>query len=153
MTGLRVEYYNHIKDYIHPNLHTFIEHYWNGDLINLPPFHGCSHRNRNGTNKLINYSNGHQCITPSWRNKNILYNYWKKNIKPKYKSKIGFFYVTRYMTQTNFRHLFKNKGYLVYNYKLKKYEHMNKTPLHHEYKSIWQFKNEYFLKNALSQKA
>ena len=57
------------------------------------------------------------------------------------------------MTQTNFRHLFKNKGCLVYNYKLKKYEHMNKTPLHHEYKSMLQFKNEYFFKNALSQKA
>ena len=74
-------------------------------------------------------------------------------MKPKHKSKIGFFYVTRYMTQTNFRHLLKNKGYLVYNYKLKKYEHMNKTPLHHEYKSMLQFKNEYFFKNALSQKA
>ena len=24
MTVLRVEYYNHIKDYTHPNLHTFI---------------------------------------------------------------------------------------------------------------------------------
>ena len=62
-------------------------------------------------------------------------------------------YVTRYMTQTNFRHLFKNKGYLVYNYKLKKYEHLNKTPLHQEYKSMQQFKNEFFFKNALSQKA
>ena len=29
------------------------------------------------------------------------------------------------MTQTRNRYLFKNKGYFVYNYKLKKYEHMN----------------------------
>ena len=46
------------------------------------------------------------------------------------------------MTQTNFRHLFKNKGYLVYNYKLKKYERLNKTPLDQEYKSMQKFKNE-----------
>ena len=57
------------------------------------------------------------------------------------------------MNQTEFRDLFKNKGYLVYNYKLQKYEHLNKTPLHHEYKSMQQFKKEYFFKNALSQKA
>ena len=57
------------------------------------------------------------------------------------------------MIQTKFRHLFKNRGYLVYNYKLKKYEHINKTPLHHEFKSMQQFKKEYFFKHALSQKA
>ena len=57
-------------------------------------------------------------------------------LEKKYKTKIGFFYWTRYMTQTRdlFRYLFKNKGYLVYNYKLKKYEHMNDTPMHHDFK-------------------
>ena len=49
---LTVEYYNHVKDYIHRHLHTFIEDYQNENLITLPPFHGCGHRNRNGTNKL-----------------------------------------------------------------------------------------------------
>ena len=33
------------------------------------------------------------------------------------------------MTRTNRRHLFKNKGNFVYNYKLKKYEHMSETPM------------------------
>ena len=33
------------------------------------------------------------------------------------------------MTWTNRRHLFKNKGNFVYNYKLKEFEHMSKTPL------------------------
>ena len=55
-------------------------------------------------------------------------------LEKKYKTKIGFFYWTRYMTQTRDRYLFKNKGYLVYNYKLKKYEHMNDTPMHHDFK-------------------
>ena len=36
-------------------------------------------------------------------------------LEKKYKTKIGFFYWTRYMTQTRDRYLFKNKGYLVYN--------------------------------------
>ena len=65
MAVLTVEYYNHVKDYIHPHLHTFIEDYQNENLITLPPFHGCGHRNRNGTNKPINYSNGYQCVTPT----------------------------------------------------------------------------------------
>ena len=33
------------------------------------------------------------------------------------------------MTRTKCRHLFKNKGNLVYNYKLQKYEHMSETPM------------------------
>ena len=57
------------------------------------------------------------------------------------------------MTQTKFRHLLKNKGYLIYNFKLQKYEHISKAPLHHEFKSMQQFKNEYLTKNALLQKA
>ena len=37
------------------------------------------------------------------------------------------------MTWTYRRHLFKNKGNFVYNYKLKKFEHMSKTPMCHDY--------------------
>ena len=141
MTVLAVEYFNKIKDYIHPNLQTIIKDYQNGNLITLPPYHGCSHRNKNGTWKLIDYARGYRCVIPSWRN------YWGKNVKTKYKRKTGHFYVTRYMTQTKFRHLFKNKGYLIYNFKLQKYEHINRTPLNHEFKSMQQFEN------ALLQKA
>ena len=38
------------------------------------------------------------------------------------------------MTQTRFRYLFKNKGNFVYNFKLKKYEHMSETPMHYEFR-------------------
>ena len=143
MTVLTVEYFNKIKDYIHPSLQTIVKNYQNGNLITLPPYHGCVHRNKNGTRKLIGYARGYWCVTPSWRN------YCKKDVKAKYQCKIGDFYVTRYMTQKKFRHLLKNKSYLIYNYKLQKYEHINKTPLHHEFKSMQQFKKEYFFKNAL----
>ena len=142
MVVLTVKHFNKIKDYIHPNLQTIIKDYQNGNLISLAPFHGCGHKNRNRTRKIIDYAGGYQCVTPSWRI------YWKKDVKAKYQRKIGDFYVTRYMTPTNFRHLLKNKGYLVFSYKLQKYEHINKTPLHHEFKSMHQFKEEYFFKNV-----
>ena len=56
--------------------------------------------------------------------------------KPKYRRKIGFLYWTRHMTQTRFSHLFINKG----NFKLKKYEHMNELPMHHEFKHMQSIK-------------
>ena len=136
MTVLTVEYFNKIKDYVHPNLQTIIKDHQNGNLITLPPFHGCGHRNKNGTRKLIDYAHGYRCITPSWRN------YWKKDVRPKCRHKIGDFYVTRYMIRTKFRHLLKNKGYQIYNFKLQKYEHINRMPLQHEFKSMQQFKKE-----------
>ena len=58
MAVLTVEYFNKIKDYIHPNVQTIIKDYQNGNVITLPPFHGCSHKNRNGTRKLIDYARG-----------------------------------------------------------------------------------------------
>ena len=62
--------------------------------------------------------------------------------KAKYRRKIGFLYWTRYMTHTRFRHLFKKKSNFVYNCKLKKYKHMNKTPMHHEFKYMQEIKKE-----------
>ena len=147
MLVLTVDYFNKIKDYIHPNSQTIIKDYKNGNVITLLPFNGCAHRNKNGTRKVIDYARGYRCVTLSWRH------CWKKDVKTKYQRKIGDFYVTRYMIQTKFSHLLKNKGYLIYNYKLQKYEHINKTPLHHEFKWMQQFKKEYFFKNALLQNA
>ena len=66
MTVLYIEYFNKIKDYVH--LQTIIKDHQNGNLITLPPFHGCGHRNKNETRKLIGYAHGYGCITPSWRN-------------------------------------------------------------------------------------
>ena len=38
------------------------------------------------------------------------------------------------------RYLFKNKGNFVCNYKLKKYEHMNDTPMHWDFKRLQRIK-------------
>ena len=44
MTVLTVEYFNKIKDYIHPSLQTFVKDSQNGNVISLPPFHGWAHK-------------------------------------------------------------------------------------------------------------
>ena len=113
MTVMTVAYFELKKDYVDPNFRRFINHYKDGNTIQLPPFHGCAHRNKNETRKFINYANGYQYVTPSWQR------YWKENIKSKYKTKNGFCYWTRYMNQTRNRYLFKNEGYFIYNCKLK----------------------------------
>ena len=149
------ERYDQIKDYVHPKMHTFVEHYRCGHLTDLPPYHGCNATNKNGTRKLIRYEIGEQCVSPTWKC------YWKKpsEIKPKYKKKIGVFYWARYMTQTNSRYLFKNKGNFVYNYKVKKYMHMKHTPMVYDFEDIQKFKRRYlksienqyrYLRNALA---
>ena len=116
MVILTTETYNSIKNYLHPNLHKIIKEDKLKDdkLIVLPPFHGCGYRNKNGTRKLIDYSRGHRCLTPSWRR------FWKKSVKDKYFSKK--YPKTRYLLNTEYRNLFKNKGNYVYNYELKIYK-------------------------------
>ena len=51
MSFLTVEYYEQIKDFLHPNINSFINDYTNGNIIELPTFHGCNQLNRNGTRK------------------------------------------------------------------------------------------------------
>ena len=139
------ERYDQIKDYVHPKMHTFIEHYRCGHFIDLPPYHRCNATNRNGTRKFIRYEIGEQCVLPTWKC------YWKKpsEIKPKYKKKNGVFYWTRYMTQTNSRYLFENKGNFVHNYKIKKYMHLKHTAMVYDFEDIQKFKRRY-LRNALT---
>ena len=56
---MTVDYFERIRDYVHPNVKKFVNYYKDGNLIQLPLFHGCCHRNKNGTKKLINYTNGY----------------------------------------------------------------------------------------------
>ena len=126
-------YYEQVKDYLYPDLHDFFHYYRQGNVFDLPLYHGCNKKNRNGTRKLIEYNQGHQCIVPT----NKLY--WRKT-KDKYKRNTKRVYQTRYMTWTNRRDLFKNKGNFAYNCKLKKFEHMSKTPMHYDYDFLQQMR-------------
>ena len=65
------EYFDKMKDYFHPNTVTFIDHYTDGKgVVELPAFHGCGLKNRNGTKKLVDYGNGNQCICGVWSDEN-----------------------------------------------------------------------------------
>ena len=121
MVILTTETYNSIKNYLHPNLHKIIKEDKLKDhkLIVLPPFHGCGYRNKNGTKKLIDYSRGYRCITPSWRR------LWKINVKDKYLIRKN--YKTRFCLNPNYKNLFNNKGNYVYNYELKRYQSMEES--------------------------
>ena len=132
---MHVDYYETVKDYLHPNIHTFVNQYRCGNLIDLPPYHGCDKVNKNGTRQKIQYQIGEQCILPTEKR------YWRKP-KAKYRRKIGLLYWTRHMTHTRYRYLFKNKGNFVYNYKLKNYEHMSETPMRYNFKEIEDIKKD-----------
>ena len=53
MAFIVAEYYEQIKDFLHPHINDNIYHYRKGNVVELPPFHGCNHLNRNGTRKYI----------------------------------------------------------------------------------------------------
>ena len=133
------EYYQNVKYYLHPNIHTFFNHYRDGNIICFPNYHGCNHKNKNGNRKIIKYELGAQCIKPT--NKP----YWKKT-KDKYKhgrvnNKRQ--YWTRHLTWTRQRCLFENKGNSVYNDKLKKFEHMAETPMCFEWNYLQEAKERH----------
>ena len=135
MGSMALRYYEQVKDYLHPHMHQFINYYRYGGIIDLPLYHGCNRLNRNGTRKEIECNLGYQCVIPTYKR------YWKET-KDKYKRR--HFYWTRYMTRTNCRHLFKNKGNFIFNYKLKKYEHFSQTPMRHEYYHLKEIKKGIF---------
>ena len=60
------ERYDQIKDYAHPKMHTFVEHYRCEHLINLPPYHECNATNKNGTRKPTQYKIAEECVSPTW---------------------------------------------------------------------------------------
>ena len=136
---LRNEYYQNAKDYLHPNIHTFVNHYRDGNIIRFPNYHGCNHKNKNGNRKIIKYELGEQCI------KHTNKPYWKK-AKEKYKR--GHLnnnrqYWTRHLTWTRQRRLFKNKGNSVYNDQLKKFEHMAETLMCFEWNYLQEAKERH----------
>ena len=58
MGCMTVRYSELVKDYLHPHLNSFINHYRDGNYINLQLYHGCNHLNENGTRKEIKYNLG-----------------------------------------------------------------------------------------------
>ena len=61
----------HFKNIFHLNLIANKDHYLKDKIYRFPPYHGCGLKNRNGTNKLIDYKRGHQCLFPTEKH------YWR----------------------------------------------------------------------------
>ena len=97
------ETYERLKSVFHPKLRRNIRKFKQENYFIFPLYHGCGKKNRNGTNKKINYSVGEMCISPT-------YSLLPKvnNIKLKYlPQKI---YFTRYGGQFGMQNLVKTKG-------------------------------------------
>ena len=135
MAHITVEYYEQVKDYIHPHMNQYIKHYRYGNVIDLPLYHGCNRLNKNGARKEIEYNLGYQCVIPTYKR------YWKETQD---KCKKRNFYWKRYMKRTNCRHLFKNKGNFIFKYKLKKYERFSETPMRYDYYRLQKIKKGLF---------
>ena len=52
-------YYDQVRYYLHPHLHDFVHYYRQGDVFDLPLYHGCDKKNKNGTRKRISYDQGY----------------------------------------------------------------------------------------------
>ena len=97
------ETYERLKSVFHPKLRRNIRKFKQENYFIFPLYHGCGKKNRNGTNKKINYSVGEMCISP-------MYSLLPKvnNIKLKYlPQKI---YFTRYGGQFGMKNFAKTKG-------------------------------------------
>ena len=69
------ETFEHFKNIIHPNIRENADHYLNNGYYCFPAYHGCGLKNRNGTNKSIDYKHGYQYLFPTEKR------YWKPYAK------------------------------------------------------------------------
>ena len=103
------------KSMIHPKLKANIHKFKKDSYYFLPSYHGCGKRNRNGTNKKVNYRIGDMCEKAT-NNLN-----WKKWDEIAFNSLPYKFYLTRFMTGVGLNAFAKNKGKKWYNWDKKEY--------------------------------
>ena len=102
------ETFEHFKNIIHPNIRENADHYLNFGFYHFRPYHGCGLRNRNGTNKAIDYKRGYRCLFPTEKR------YWKpyaKISKNKIRRGVKF---TRYMINLGINYYAKTKKQMWY---------------------------------------
>ena len=105
----------HFENIIHPNLLANKHHYLKNKVYVFPQYHGCGYKNKNGTNKKIEYKRGHQCLFPTDKR------YWKKNVAGRLVPRK--LHYTRYMSNISMNEFAKTKGDKWYDYKTKTYKH------------------------------
>ena len=99
-----IESFNHYKNIFHPNLLANKDHYLKNRLYHFPIYHGSGLRNRNGTNKIIDYKRGCQCLFPTDKR------YWKPYHKLSKKAISRRVKFTRYMSNLGMNCFAKTKG-------------------------------------------
>ena len=95
--------YERLKSVFHLKLRKNIDKFKEGNYFIFPLYHGCGKRNRNGTNKKINYSVGEICISPT-------YGLLPKTNNTKLKYLPQKIYFTRYGGQFGMNNFAKTKG-------------------------------------------
>ena len=121
------ETFEHFKNIIHPNIRENADHYLNFGFYHFRPYHGCGLRNRNGTNKAIDYKRVYRCLFPTEKR------YWKpyaKISKNKIRRGVKF---TRYMINLGINYYAKTKKQMWYDWDEKCYKprsswYKNKDP-------------------------
>ena len=121
------EGFEHFKNIFHPNIRENADHYLDNNRYRFPPFHGCGKRNKNGTNKSIDYKRGEQCLFPTEKR------YWKTYAKfPKNKISHNVKF-TRYMSNFGINYFAKTRKRMWYDWVEKCYKnrsdwYKNKDP-------------------------
>ena len=112
---LTIESSNRFKNIFHPNIVANKYHYLKDRMYHFPVYHGYGLRNRNGTNKIIDYKRGYQCLFPTDKR------YWKpynKICKNKINRSVKF---TRYMSNLGMNCFAKTKKRMWYDWNKKSF--------------------------------
>ena len=107
--------YEHFKGILHPNLKANADHYYENGFYVFPIYYGCGRRNRNCTNKGIDYKRGEQCLFPTHKHWIPFKELTKKDLRQK-------IYYMRYMSNLGISYLAKTKQSLWYDWDEKKYK-------------------------------
>ena len=108
--------YQKFKSIIHPKLKANIHKFKKDGYYSLPTYHGCGKkRNRNGTNKKVNYRNG------DWYSMGTHNQNWEDWYEIDYYLLPCKMYFARFTPEIGLNKLAKHKGYMWYDWDKKMY--------------------------------
>ena len=108
-----IEGFEHFKNMIHPSIVSLKRHYLKNKMYVFPTYHGCGNKNKDESNRQIDYKRGGHCLFPTFKK------YGKKKTKKRIKKKL---YYTRYMSNIDLNNFAKMKNNMWYDYNEKKYK-------------------------------
>ena len=74
-----IEGLKHFENMIHPHVIFLKRHYFKNGMYVFPTYHGCGDKNKDGSNRQIDYKRGGHCLFPTFKK------YGKKKQKKKLK--------------------------------------------------------------------